>query len=239
MLNQLLESRARRQRRPGGTFVSITAHALVIGALVQATAHAAIVETERPKDPTITFIDDIKTPPPPPPVERMVNDALNAASGRPRADLLAPELIPPINIPNAIPDIDFSRAPTNPDDFASGRRRSQGGVPGGTGNAKTGDVYLENQVERPVAVLPGTRGPDYPDALRQAGVEGQVLVQFVVDTLGRVQMSTLEVLGSDHAFFTSAVKRSLEKMRFLPAEVGQRKVPQWVVQPFQFKLNRI
>lgn len=238
MLNQLLESRARRQRRPGGTVISIVVHCAVLAALIRATAHAAIAKIDQPKDPAITFIDDIKPPPPPPPPS-IRDQMVNAVNGPARSDMLAPELIPPIEIPTAIPDIDFSRAPTNPEDFASGRRRSQGGVPGGTGNAPTGDAYLENQVERPVAVVPGTRGPDYPDALRQAGVEGQVLVQFVVDTLGRVQMSTLEVLGSDHAFFTSAVKRSLEKMRFLPAEVGQRKVPQWVVQPFQFKLNRI
>lgn len=238
MLNQLLESRARRQRRPGGTAVSILVHAVVLAALIRATAHAAIANVDRPKDPTITFIDEIKPPPPPPPPS-IRDQVLSASNGASRPVALAPELIPPVEIPTAIPDIDFSRAPTNPDDFSSGRRHAFGGVPGGTGNMPAGDVYQENQVERPVAVVPGTRGPDYPDALRQAGVEGQVLVQFVVDTLGRVQMPTLQILGSDHAFFTSAVRRSLEKMRFLPAEVGQRKVPQWVVQPFQFKLNRI
>jgi outer membrane biosynthesis protein TonB len=33
---------------------------------------------------------------------------------------------------------------------------------------------------------PNSATPSYPDILRQAGVEGEALVSFVVDTTGRV-----------------------------------------------------
>jgi len=85
---------------------------------------------------------------------------------------------------------------------------------------------------------PGTAGPAFPEMLRAAGVEGQVLAEFVVDSTGAARMDTFRVLSSDHDLFTVAVRRSLERMRFLPAEVGQRRVAQLVHQTFQFTLNR-
>ena len=69
-------------------------------------------------------------------------------------------------------------------------------------------------------------------------VEGTVLAQFVVDTTGRADVSTFTALRSDNALFTSAVRAALGRMRFLPAEVGGRKVPQLVQQPFQFTVTR-
>ena len=68
--------------------------------------------------------------------------------------------------------------------------------------------------------------------------EGTVLAQFVVDTTGRAEMNTFKVLKSDNDLFSNAVKNALQRMRFLPAEVGGRKVKQLVQQPFQFSLNR-
>lgn len=236
MLNQLLESRARRERRPGGTAVSILMHAVVMAGLIRATANATVPTFEKPTEVPLQ-ITKIETPAPPAakPIEEQ---ALDAARAPQSPDLAAPTLVAPVEIPSVLPDIDYAKAPTRLEDFASGRRRQLGGEIGGTGNAPRSDVYFEWQVERPAAVLPGSRGPEYPAVLREAGVEGVVVVQFVVDTLGRADLGTLEVVRSDHAFFTSAVKRTLETMRFLPAEVGERKVRQRVVQPFQFTLNR-
>jgi protein TonB len=110
-------------------------------------------------------------------------------------------------------------------------------VPGGSGAASGGGAFFEWQVEKPVAVLPGGRGPQYPTLLRDAGVEGVVLAQFVVDTLGRAELSTFRALRSDHPSFTGAVQQTLRALRFLPAAVGGRKVPQVVQQSFQFRLQ--
>lgn len=238
MLNHLLESRATRQRRPGGTIVSVVVHALLVAGLVSATAHATVPPIDDRTDVPLTFTD--LTPPPktPPPQPSAPTNAASPVSAGAPADMLAPSLVAPVDIPSVIPDIDFTRAPTNPDDFASGRRSQAGGVPGGTGNAPSGGAYFDWQVEKPVAVLPGSRGPQYPAMLREAGFEGVVVAQFVVDTLGRADLSTFQVLSSDHAVFTSAVKQALVGLRFLPAEVGQRKVSQVVQQAFQFRLNR-
>lgn len=99
-------------------------------------------------------------------------------------------------------------------------------------------TYFEFQVERQVSPAPGNSAPRYPDVLREAKVEGGVLVQFVVDTAGRPDMRTFKVLESTHDLFTNAVRSSLPNMKFNPAEVGGLKVKQLVQMPFQFSLSK-
>ena len=86
---------------------------------------------------------------------------------------------------------------------------------------------------------PGSPGPRYPDALREAKVEGVVMAQFVVDTMGRVMPGSFRVLKAPaDTAFVSAVRMALPNMMFEPALVGGRKVRQLVQQPFQFSLTR-
>ena len=101
-----------------------------------------------------------------------------------------------------------------------------------------GGVYFEFQVEKRVGQVPGTGGVKYPDSLRAAKVEGEVLAQFVVDTSGVYEHDTFKVLRSSHELFTQAVRDALPLMRFMPAEVGGAKVRQLVQQPFVFALPR-
>ena len=74
--------------------------------------------------------------------------------------------------------------------------------------------------------------------LRQAGVEGEVLAQFVVDTTGSAENGSLKILKSSHDLFVQSVKNALPHMRFIPAEVGGRKVKQLVQQPFTFSITK-
>jgi beta-lactamase regulating signal transducer with metallopeptidase domain len=98
--------------------------------------------------------------------------------------------------------------------------------------------YFEFQVEKPVQLAPGSVNPAYPAELKAASVSGAVLAQFVVDTLGRAEVTTFKVLKSDHQLFTEAVKGALPGLRFSPAEVGGRKVKQLVQQPFTFGADK-
>jgi|SRR5687768_9303366 len=100
------------------------------------------------------------------------------------------------------------------------------------------EPYFEFQVEKPVAPAPGNTGPRYPDILRSANVEGEVLAQFVVDEAGRAEMGTFKILKSSHQLFTDAVRESLSEARYVPAELGGVRVRQLVQQPFVFQLTR-
>jgi len=102
-----------------------------------------------------------------------------------------------------------------------------------------GGVYFEFQVEKQAAQVPGTGGLKYPEALRAAKVEGEVLAQFVVDTSGHYEDGSFKVLKSSHELFTQAMRDALPQLRFTPAEVGGVKVRQLVQQPFIFSLNGV
>lgn len=97
-------------------------------------------------------------------------------------------------------------------------------------------VYLEYQVEHPVMAAPGSPSPRYPDILKQAGVSGEVIASFVVDTTGIADVGSLKVIKSSHALFVDVVAAALPDMRFVPALVGGRKVRQLVMEPFVFQV---
>ena len=97
-------------------------------------------------------------------------------------------------------------------------------------------ILYEHQVEKPVTMAPGSETPRYPAILREAGVEGEVLVSFVVDQTGQADVATFKVIRSTHELFATAVKSALPAMRFVPAEVGGKKVKQRVEQPFSFAI---
>jgi TonB family protein len=99
-------------------------------------------------------------------------------------------------------------------------------------------TFFEFQVEKQVTPAPGNHAPQYPTLLRESNIDGAVLAQFVVDTLGRADMGTFKVLKSDHDLFTASVRGNLPDMKFNPAEVGGRKVKQLVQMPFQFSLSK-
>ncbi|MFY7922599.1 TonB family protein [Gemmatimonas sp.] len=238
MFNNLLESQAKKQKRLGGSFASIVFHTAIVVGLVIVTKNAGIVN-EKPKEEKVDFVEVKKDEPKPPEPEKPPPPPDAVASPPPPKGFQV--LSAPVEIPNVIPEIDLSKKVTDEADF-SGKGVQGGiakGVEGGKGPVPQGDQpYFDFQVEKPVVMAPGAQGPAYPDMLRTAGIEGQVLAQFVVDTTGRAEMGTFKALKSDNDLFTTAVKNALARMRFLPAEVGGRKVKQLVQQPFQFSLNR-
>lgn len=102
---------------------------------------------------------------------------------------------------------------------------------------KTDGPYVKFQVENQARQIAGTGKLKYPPAMRQAGREGEVLAQFVIDPNGAPDVSTFRVLKSSDPAFTEAVHEALPSMRFVPARVGGRAVRQVVQQPFTFALS--
>lgn len=99
-------------------------------------------------------------------------------------------------------------------------------------------VFFDFQVERTAAAIPGSSGPRYPTELRSAGVEGEVLIQFVVNEQGNVLRESVRTLKASHPEFEQSVLAALPQMRFTPAQKDGQPVPQLVQQPFVFQLKR-
>ena len=237
MFNNLIESKPTKQRSVGASMVSTVFHAIVIAGSIYATANAGMEEEEEVVQ-QVDFVEVKQDEPPPPEPEQQAPPPDAVAAPPPPKGFQV--LSAPVSIPDVIPEIDLSKAITNEADF-SGKGVAGGvasGVVGGVAPVVQDQPYFDFQVEKPAGTAPGSPGPAYPDILRNGGVEGEVLAQFVVDTTGRVDVSTFRVLRSSHALFEQAVRSSLPRMRFLPAEVGGRKVKQLVQQPFVFNLQR-
>ena len=98
-------------------------------------------------------------------------------------------------------------------------------------------AYFEYQVEKPVSMAAGSATPKYPDILRQAGVEGEVLASFIVNQEGMAEVASFRAVRATHELFTTAVRNALPLMRFEPAELAGRKVKQLVQQPFSFAID--
>ncbi|MEP7380357.1 MAG: energy transducer TonB [Gemmatimonadota bacterium] len=220
-------------------FMSFVLHAVLITLVVVAGGQAA-EKFEKPKQEKVDFVEVKKDEPPPPkdePPPPPPPDVV-AAPPPPKGFQI---LTAPVEIPDVLPDIDLTKKVTNEADF-SGKGAAGGtakGVEGGKPQLVASDQpFFEFQVEKPVQALPGGSQPRYPDILRQAGVEGEVLAQFIVDTTGRAEMNSYKVLKTSHELFGVAVKNALQGMRFIPAEVGGRKVRQLVQQPFSFAISK-
>ena len=97
-------------------------------------------------------------------------------------------------------------------------------------------TYYDFQVDRLVKYKAGPT-PAYPYQLRSARVEGEVLVQFVVDEHGSVQMDSFSVIKSTDDLFEQAVRRAVKETLYYPAELRGRKVRQLVQQPFKFAIK--
>jgi protein TonB len=236
MFQQLLESNVVRRPRLGGSLVSTIAHAALIAGLVALTATARTHPIEQP-EVRVPFVK-VATPPSTPQAA-----APRTSGGRPSfTSSLAPSTPPLIInavILDGLPPIDFTRSVVGDQDFA--RTRPAGGTPdgivGGTGLSDPNGAWSAEQVDRPVILAPGSPAPAYPDALRAAGIAGSVMMEFVVDTAGRVESGSPRVLTTDHEAFSASVRAVLSRLRFLPAEAQGRKVRQLVRLPFRFDLQ--
>ncbi|HEY2064869.1 MAG TPA: TonB family protein [Gemmatimonadaceae bacterium] len=97
-------------------------------------------------------------------------------------------------------------------------------------------VYSMLSLEESAVRSEGSAAPVYPREMLEKGVEGAVLTRYVIDTTGRADSASLQVLSTTSAAFTQAVREALPGMRFSPAVVQGHKVRQLVEQNFEFRL---
>jgi protein TonB len=78
--------------------------------------------------------------------------------------------------------------------------------------------------------------PEYPPIARQAGVEGRVFVQLLLDLDGDV-MDARVAKSSGNAALDEAAVEAGKKCKFTPAKQRDKPVRVWVVFPFNFSLR--
>jgi len=232
MLETLLESKSKRRRSAGGTIASVSAHTLLIGAALYATAQGRVAPAGNPEIIRPVYFPPVRYPVPAsqPTTQQRSIDGRRLVFIEPQVDIK----IPTVDIANVMSTDDLSK----PGDFSPSPVAGAGTDPGGAAPATADTPFRADQVEKQVSLVAGSAPPRYPELLRSSGVEGQVIAVFVVDEQGHAEETSIRFARSDNQLFDDAVRVALRRMRFIPAEVGGKRVRQLVQMPFVFTLAR-
>jgi protein TonB len=218
MFETLLESRPSPLGLPRwGVIGAIGLHVVAISAAIRAPVQA-------PVEPPIMVLEGFPTDPPPP----LRGGGLGGPvlSG-PVVDVHLPSLPVLEPIPGG-PDLS-APAPIDP-----GNRVGVPLDPWGTGDgAPLPDSLVQERPE-----LLAAPQPVYPAHLREAGVEGVVVVQVVVDTLGRAEPGSVRVVQHGEGGFDASAVAAIRAARFRPARVWGRPVRVLVQVPVAFWIRR-
>lgn len=231
MLNVLLESRAPRARRVRSTVASAVVHAALIAGAVALTMPGPVAA----KDPGARII----------PIKyvRVRTDVARFEHG---GTFAPPHPTPPTRFRFVAPNVVLTNIPPVEVGPAQAADAVVGGpgvptaspIGGGSTLATAGSAVDELLVDHAPRLLGRALEPGYPPSLREAGVQGRVVVQFVVDTLGRAELADLQVIETPHPLFVDAVRAALARYRFSAGEAAGRKVRTRVQIPFDFTLSR-
>ncbi len=225
MFDNLIESKRRknRGRSAGVGVVSLVIHTVVIAGAVYATLNAGQTDNSVKVDTAMVFVDQPKQEKPPEQQPVQLDVPLKGFQTVVAPDVI-PTNIPPVNLQEHFDPKDYSGT----------------GVEGGlaTGLVPTGnEVFMEAIVEEKPAVLSGPVA-QYPELLRQAGIQGRVMVQAIIDTLGRAEPNSIKVLQSPNPGFDQSAKTYVMKTLFRPARVHGRAVRVLIQIPIDYRLKQ-
>ena len=101
--------------------------------------------------------------------------------------------------------------------------------------AHTPEWFTPDQVEhRPRVLKPVT--PIYPYQATVKGIEGRVVLRFIVDENGEV-LNPVVVKAEPEGVFEEAALAAIAKYKFIPASIGKKKVKCVAAIPMGFRIN--
>jgi len=229
VFDNLIESKPKKAKSGRQMLISLVFHTLVVAGGVWATQGAAETVRRILEDTTMVLLAPPKDTPPPP--DQPPPDVVVSANPPPQG---FQTVLPPDVIPQEIPPVDLNQRFDAKDFTGKGVEGGiAAGIAGGTGPVDNAQVFLEAQLDDPPSVLspPVVR---YPEVLRASGISGRVVLEFVVDTTGHVQPTTIKVITTPHAGFTNAAKEAVSKTVFRPGKLRGQAVAVLVRQSINF-----
>ena len=205
MVLTLLESKRKTEKKRvfGVGFASLAIHFAMIAGVVHATLHAAPPDDDVRMYTTVVLLAPPEQQQAPEPQLVQVVDALKGFQ----------TVALPAQIPTDIPAVDLQQR-FDPKDY------SGSGVEGGLSR---NEVYAEALVEERPALL-SAPPTIYPAFLKQAGIQGRVILPAVIDTMGRVEPASVRIMKSAHPAFDQPTKDWVLKALFRPARLHGRGV---------------
>ena len=219
MFDKLIESRdsgARRRFARSGA-VAFGAHVALVAAAVWGAVRPHAAASAAPLPVLIPW---------PPGADHSTGTASSRAGGAPRA----PVIDVPEDVSVGLPPIDGGL----PFDFSAWVSERRGMVRPAQ-DTGVGGLWSLALPEDPPVVLAG-RAPEYPEPLRRSGIPGRVLVEVIVDTLGRAEPSSVAIVASSNQGFDTPALDYVLHALFRPARVRGRAERVLVRLPIDFAI---
>jgi TonB family protein len=96
-------------------------------------------------------------------------------------------------------------------------------------------VFIESRIDQHPQLV-SWPPPLYPDAMRQAHIEGRVVIRAIIDTTGRIEPASVKILESPNPAFDKAARFVVLHAFYRPARVHGRAVRVLVNIPIDFKI---
>jgi TonB family protein len=225
MLEVLLESRSVRPPRPvAGAVISTIVHVTIVAVFVVAAPRLARNLADEFNEKLAFLIPNDRGAPSP--AEHLTFMAVGGGVAREgAADAVKKELAKDGDF--AVPQI--AGTPVDLDHPVAAPAEPQ----------NTDNAFSVLDVDSAAVRDPNSAAPAYPPLMMTKGIEGFAAMRFVVDTTGRIDMGTVELLQATNAEFIQAVREAMPRMRFRPAKMGATIVRQLAEQLFKFEIRRV
>lgn len=235
MFDKLVESNP-KNRRIGGvgssSLTSLVIHGAIIWGAVVATmkGHQAIQQTTL--DTTLMFLtEEEEEPEEEKPEEPQLASLTPPPQGFQTVVIVTeiPTEIPPVNLNERFDPRDYSGTGVE-GGIATG-------IAGGTGPVPTDlqQVFVEAVVDEPPLRL--SNPPlNYPPLLRDAGIQGRVLVEVVIGINGHPEPETLRVIESSNKAFERPARELVLGSVYRPGRMRGQAVRVLVRQPIEFTI---
>lgn len=92
---------------------------------------------------------------------------------------------------------------------------------------------LVDEEPQPINMREVSKSITYPQLMREANVQGTVVIRVLVDKSGAYKKHI--VVNSPHPMLSKEVEAHIKKLRFTPAIQGKKPIYFWVNIPFSFK----
>jgi TonB family protein len=224
MLEQLSASSAPRRIPPGRVLLAAAFHGAVIFGAIKATG-----TREEPRQPRQVDLIQVAAPTQDPEPETASPEQSEVAA----APSLDEFLTPPVDVPPAIPPL-----VAGPAFDLTALRRSEAltGLLLAVAPARAGGLVLAaGDVDEPASVV-RQPSPRYPPVLQQAGFEGRVMLEFIIDTTGHPEPASLRIIERSREGFDAAALETIEHSLFRPARVAGKPVRQRTLQWVVFRI---
>lgn len=211
-------------RRLSDSSFSIVTHGVLIYLAVQATLGAGLDNAVGGLDTNMVYIEEKQEEKPPEP---------EAPPPPPKG---FQTLMAPINIPTSIPPINLNET-FDPRNF-TGVGVDMGTAKGvDTGPVDLTQVFIEAVVDEPPERI-SFPPLDYPRMLLEARIEGSVVLEAVIDTLGHAEPPSIKVVSSTNRAFEAPAKEGLRRALFRPGRVRGQPVRVLVHLPLRFQIPK-